>query len=126
MWSGYGPAQRSTEHSTDPNHAIVCHSTDHNTDQDVGQSVVRLTTTVTTEQINKYVDNAFVFIADTSKVCTRSCHVRWKEPTSSTVPIGTQTNLQSSCMCHRSTYTYAIYIYIEVHTYSNSFFSSNN
>ena len=59
MWSGYGPAQRSTEHSTDPNHAIVCHSTDHNTDQDVGQSVVRLTTTVTTEQINKYADNAF-------------------------------------------------------------------
>ena len=71
MWSGYGPAQRSTEHSTDPNHAIVCHSTDHNTDQDVGQSVVRLTTTVTTEQINKYDDNAFVF-TDTSKVCPSS------------------------------------------------------
>ena len=71
MWSGYGLAQRSKDHGTDQHCAIVCYSTDHNTDQNFGQAMVRLTTTVTTEQINKYDDNAFVF-TDTSKVCPSS------------------------------------------------------
>ena len=59
VWSGYGLAQRSKDHGTDQNCAIVCYSTDHNTDHNFGQAMVRLTTTVATEQINKYADNAF-------------------------------------------------------------------
>ena len=89
MWSGSGPAQRSTDHGTDQNCAIVCHSTDHNTGQDFGQDVVRLITKVTSEQINKYADNAFFHCIHKQSLPNKlPCEV--EKTTTSTALIGRQ------------------------------------